>query len=140
LAAPWICAKLPNIAPWLALAAAGVERYCTPVLLIYRYVKGSFAVVCVGAGTSLLAWLRFTAIDALGAALWVGGMVGAGWSFGQLGAVLNPDWAAYIGLAFLILSIVAFTILGKRIKTKLLPTAQRILAERSQAKHNSAAQ
>jgi membrane-associated protein len=134
LAAPWVCVKLPNIAPWLALAGAGVERYCTPVLLVYRYVKGSFAAVCIGAGTSLIAWARFTVIDVLGAALWVGGMVGAGWAFARLGAAMNPDWAAYAGVAFLVSSIAVFALLGKRIKAKLLPLAEQILAQRTQLK------
>jgi membrane protein DedA with SNARE-associated domain len=134
LAAPWICTKLPNIAPWLALAGAGVERYCIPVLLAYRFVKGSFAAVCIGAGTSMISWTRFTVIDCLGAIVWVGGMVGIGWAFAQLGAAMNPDWAAYVGVAFLALSIAVFALLGKRIKAKLLPMAERILAERTQFK------
>jgi membrane protein DedA with SNARE-associated domain len=132
LASPWICAKLPNFAPWFALAGAGVERYCTPVLFLYRYVKGSFAVICVGAGTSLLTWPRFTLTDSVGASLWVGGMVGVGWTFGQLGMALNADWAAYIGLGFLIASIAGFALFGRRMKAKLLPLAEKILAERNQ--------
>jgi membrane-associated protein len=131
LAMPWVCQKLPNFAPWLALAGAGVERYCLPVMMAYRYVKGSFAVVCVGAGASLITWQRFAITDAAGAVLWVGGMVGIGWTFGQIGAALNPDWAAYIGLAFLVSSITLFALLSKRIKAKLLPLAERILAERT---------
>jgi membrane-associated protein len=130
-ASPWAYRSLPSIAPWLALASAGVERYSLRVLLAYRFVKGSFSLVGLGAGASLLAWRKFASIDSVGALLWVSCMVGIGWAFGQLGAALDPRWAAYVGLTLLVISIVAFSLLGKTIKARLLPLAQKILQERT---------
>jgi membrane-associated protein len=131
LASPWAYRSLPRIAPWLALASAGVERYSLRVLLAYRFVKGSFSLVGLGAGASLLAWPKFALIDSLGAVFWISSMVGVGWTFGQLGAALDPRWAAYVGLALLVISIAAFSLLSKTIKARLLPLAQQILQERT---------
>ena len=52
LASPWVYRSMPRIAPWVALASAGVERYSLRVLLAYRFVKGTFALVGLGAGAS----------------------------------------------------------------------------------------
>ncbi|MDZ7919202.1 hypothetical protein [Rhodoferax sp.] len=62
-ASPWICSTFTTTAPWIALASAGVERYSLRVLLTYRFVKGSFSLVGLGAGASLLSWRKFLLID-----------------------------------------------------------------------------
>ncbi len=129
-AAPWICRTFPGFAPWIALACAGVERYSLGVLLGYRFVKGTFSLVGLGAGASLLAWRRHLLMDSLGALLWIGVMVGIGWTFGRLGGALDPRWAAYLGLSLLVLSTLALAAVGNRIKARLQPLAEQILAER----------
>ena len=134
LASPWVYRSMPRIAPWVALASAGVERYSLRVLLAYRFVKGTFALVGLGAGASLLVWPKFVAMDGLGALLWVGTMVGIGWAFGQLGAAIDPRWAAYAGLTLLVGSIVAFSVVGSTLKARLLPLAEKILQERAAKK------
>ncbi len=138
-AAPWICRTCPKAAPWIALASAGVERYSLRVLLAYRFVKGAFAPVGLGAGASLLAWPRHALLDSLGAVLWIGITVSIGWSFGQMGAALDPRWAAYMGLTLLVISAVALTVLGKRLKARLQPLAEKILQERTVSKNLSTA-
>jgi membrane protein DedA with SNARE-associated domain len=132
-AAPWLYRTFPNFAPWLALASAGVERYSTRVLLLYRFVKGTFSVVGLGAGGSLLTWQKFTTTDSLGALAWISCFVGLGWSLGKLGANLDPRLVAYIGLTFLVMSAITLSVLGKTIKARLMPVAERILQERTAA-------
>jgi membrane-associated protein len=133
-ASPWMYRTFPGLAPWVALASAGVERYSLRVLLAYRFVKGSFSLVGLGAGASLLAWHRHVLIDSAGALLWIGAMIGIGWGFGQMGAALDPKWAAYVGLTFLVLSALAMSLLGKQLKARLLPLAEKILQERMATK------
>ncbi len=133
-AAPWVWRSFPRAAPWLALASAGVERFSLRVLLGYRFIKGAFSLVGVGAGASLLPWRQHLTLDAVGALIWVCSMVGIGWAFGHLEVALDPRWAAYVGLGLLMLSIVTLAIAGKQIKARLMPLAQRILLERSQAR------
>lgn len=131
-ASPWVCRTFTGAAPWIALASAGVERYSLRVLLSYRFVKGAFSLVGLGSGASLLPWRRFMLMDATGALLWIASLIGIGWSFGLLGAALNPRWAAYVGLALLLLSVLSLAIFGKSLKKRLLPLAENILRERTQ--------
>jgi membrane-associated protein len=133
-ASPWVYRTFPNAGPWVALASAGVERYSLRVLLAYRFVKGSFSIVGLGAGASLLPWPRHVLMDSAGALLWVSAMVGIGWGFGQMGAALDPRWAAYVGLGFLVVSALALALVGKRLKAKLLPLAEKIMQERAATK------
>lgn len=133
-AAPWLYRRFSKLAPWLALASAGVERYSLRVLLLYRFVKGSFSLVGLGAGASLLPWKKFVYTDSLGAVTWISCFIGFGWLLGRLGANLDPRWAAYIGLALLAGSIVVLALLSKSIKTRLLPLAEKILLERAAAR------
>jgi membrane-associated protein len=135
--APWICRTFPKLAPWIALASAGVERYSLRVLLAYRFVKGAFSLVGLGAGASLLAWKKHILLDCSGSFIWISTMIGIGWAFGKLGAALDPRWAAYVGLALLVMSIVFLALVGKKIKAHLLPLAEQILQERMVAKNNS---
>jgi membrane-associated protein len=134
-ASPWVCRTFPKLAPWIALASAGVERYSLRVLLAYRLVKGSFSLVGLGAGASLLVWPRHVLLDSVGAFIWIGAMIGIGWAFGQVGATLDPRWAAYVGLALLVLSMIFLAVVGKKIKARLLPLAEQILQERTAAKN-----
>jgi membrane-associated protein len=136
-ASPWVCRTFPKLAPWIALASAGVERYSLRVLLAYRFVKGSFSLVGLGAGASLLVWPRHVLLDSVGAFIWIGSMIGIGWAFGQLGAALDPRWAAYVGLALLVLSMIFLAVVGKKIKARLLPLAEKILQERTAAKNTA---
>jgi membrane-associated protein len=136
-ASPWVCRTFSGAAPWIALTSAGVERYSLRVLLAYRFVKGAFSLVGLGAGASLLAWPRHALLDTTGAVLWIAAMVSIGWGFGQMGAALDPRWAAYVGLTLLVLSAIAFAVLGKKLKARLRPLAEKILQERITA-NNSA--
>lgn len=129
--APWICKKLPPVAPWLALASAGVERYSPATLGLYRFVKGAFSIVGVGAGASLLPWRKHLMLDATGALLWVATTVGIGYTLGLVGAAFDPRWSAYVGLGLLGASVLFFALAGRAIKIRLLPLAEKILAERT---------
>jgi membrane-associated protein len=87
------------------------------------------------AAASLLVWARHVLLDSLGALLWIAAMIGIGWPFGQLGAALDPRWAAYVGLSLLVISIIVLSVAGKKIKARLLPLAGKILQERTAAKN-----
>ncbi len=129
--APWICTTFPRMAPWLALASAGVERYSPATLCLYRFVKGAFSVVGLGAGASLLPWRKHFTLDAAGALLWVMITVGIGYSLGSLGTAFDPRWSAYVGLGLLGASLLLFALTGRAVKIRLLPLAQKILAQRT---------
>ena len=126
--APWLFDRFPRFAPWLALGAAAVDRYQWWLLPVYRFAKGTFSLVGLGAGASVLPWNKFVLPDACGALLWAGVSVGAGVFIGSLGAQVDPRWAAYVGLGLLALGILATFVFGNHLKRVLLPHAESALA------------
>jgi membrane protein DedA with SNARE-associated domain len=117
---------LPRAAPWLALGAVAVERFCWWLLPLYRFSKGTYNLVGLGAGVST-PYKRFVVLDCLGGVLWVVTLVGVGRGLWQLGLQVQPEWAAYFGLGLLCLGVVATVLMGRRLKTYLFPYAQAAL-------------
>ena len=126
--APLLYEKLPSFAPWLALGSAGVERYERLLLPLYRFSKGTYTLIGVGAGASQLTWARFTVFDTLGAVAWTASWVMIGVGIAAAGAQLDPQWAAYAGLAVLGAGLLITAVLGRRLKQILQPQADAALA------------
>ena len=126
--APWLYERFPRFAPWLALGAAGVERYDRLLLPAYRFSKGTFTLIGVGAGASRLGWSRFTVFDTLGAIGWTVCWVLIGAGIAAAGAQVDPRWAAYAGLSILAVGMVVATVFGRQLKLALLPLANEALA------------
>lgn len=132
---PWLYGRFPRWAPWLALGAAGVERYDRLLLPAYRFAKGTFTLIGVGAGASRLGWSRFTAFDTLGAAAWTVAWVLTGSAIASAGAQVDPRWAAYAGLGILATGMVVATVFGRQLKQALLPLANDALADARARRH-----
>lgn len=137
--APWLYERFPRFAPWLALGAAGVERYDRLLLPAYRFAKGTFSLISVGAGASRLGWARFTAFDTLGAIGWTVTWVLMGSAIAAAGSQVDPRWAAYAGLAILVTGMVVATVFGRQLKQALLPLANDALAAATARRHAAAA-
>ena len=127
--APLLYEKFPRFAPWLALGSAGVERYERLILPLYRFSKGTYTLIGVGAGASRLGWGRFTVFDTLGAFAWTTSWVMIGVGIAAAGAQLDPLWAAYAGLAVLGAGLLLTAVLGRHLKRVLQPHASAALAE-----------
>ncbi len=124
---PWLFERFPGFAAWLALGAARVERYQRLLLPLYRFSKGTYSLIGLGAGASLLPWRRFVLLDSAGALLWATTSVALGAAIGQLGHTLDPRWAAYFGLGLLVLGMLTAAAFGTRLKRILLPLADEAL-------------
>jgi len=125
--APWMFERFTGLAPWLALGAAGVDRYQGYLLPLYRFAKGTYSLIGLGAGASQLRWRRFVWLDGLGAVAWSVTSVMLGAAIGALGHTFDPRWAAYIGLGLLVLGMLVVTLFGRRFKQALLPLANEAL-------------
>ncbi len=123
----WLFERFPGFAPWLALGAAGVDRYQRLLLPLYRFSKGTYSLIGLGAGASLLPWRRFVLLDSAGALLWATASVALGAAIGQLGHAFDPRWAAYFGLGLLVLGMLTAAAFGARLKRVLLPLADEAL-------------
>jgi membrane-associated protein len=136
---PWLFERFPRFAPWMAMGAAGVDRYRLLLLPLYRFAKGAYSLIGLGAGASRLAWRRFVLFDTAGALLWSTVSVGLGVAIGRLGYALEPRWAAYVGLGLLVLGMVVVAVSGARLKRILLPFAtEALLAARARRARTSA--
>lgn len=125
-----VYARFPSVAAWLALASASVDRYAWPMLMLYRFVKGAYSPVSLGAGGSAMPWHRFALINTLSAVIWACTLVAAGWQIAQLGLTVNREWAVYGSLAMLLTCIVLSALLAKHLKQRLLPFANAALKAR----------
>lgn len=128
-AAPWLFDTFPRMAPWFALGAAAVDRYHGWLLPSYRFAKGTFSTITIGAGVSSLPWRSFVLPDLCGALAWASTWIGAGMLIGAMGANVDPRWAAYFGLGVLTLGIVVTAVFGSRLKTVLMPHAESAMAK-----------
>lgn len=120
---PCLFERFPRFAPRLALEAAWVDRYQRLLLPLCRFSKGTYSLIGLGAGASLLRWRRFVLLDSAGAMLWATASVALGAAIGLLGHTLDPRWAAYFGLGLLVLGILTAAAFGARLKRILLPLA-----------------
>lgn len=125
--APWIYRSWPRVAPWVALGAAAVERYGLALLPLYRFSKGTFNLVGLGAGVSRMAWARFVGLDIAGAGLWSAVTVGVGYAIGVVGGALDPRWGAYVGLGLLAAGVLFIALFGRRLRQQLAPMADEAL-------------
>ena len=137
--APWLYATFPRFAPWLALGAAGVERYERLLLPLYRFSKGTYTLIGVGAGASRLAWTRFATFDTLGAMGWTLVWVLIGFAIGAAGSQVDPRWAAYAGLGILASGMLVAVVFGRHLKRALLPQATAALAAAKARRHHATA-
>lgn len=126
--APRLYALLPRLAPWLALGSAAVERYGLLLLPLYRFSKGTYTLIGIGAGASLLPWHRFVVLDLLGALGWTASWVMIGVAIAAAGTQLDPRWAAYAGLGLLAAGMLVAAAFGRHFKRVLLPRASAALA------------
>lgn len=131
--APYFFSYFPKVAPWVALGAAGIERFGSWLLPLYRFSKGVFTAVGTGAGASLIRWHRFSILDGSGAALWAVVSVSVGAAIGLAGIAVDPRWGAFFGLGLLVAGIAATVVLGKRLRVLLQPLAERALSERARS-------
>jgi membrane protein DedA with SNARE-associated domain len=127
LGSPWLFERFKRLAPWLALGAAGVDRYQGFLLPAYRFSKGTYSLISLGAGASQLSWGRFALLDSLGAVAWAVASVMLGAAIGGFGHTLDPRWAAYVGLGLLVLGMLVVAVFGARLKRALLPMANQAL-------------
>ena len=91
------------------------ERRGGVVIVVARFVEGLRQANGIIAGISGMHWLRFLAFNALGAALWVGTWVSAGYFAGDhittiYGYITRYSYYALIALAVLLVAWIAFRV------------------------------
>jgi membrane protein DedA with SNARE-associated domain len=83
-------ARFPKLAPGVTRVNGLVERYGAPLVVLVRFMYGLRAVGPIAIGMTGMHWLRFAALNALGAAIWAALIASAGYALGDaLTAILG---------------------------------------------------
>jgi membrane protein DedA with SNARE-associated domain len=123
-----VLARFPKLAPGVEQVARRVERYGAPIVILVRFMYGLRSVGPIAIGMTGMRWVRFAALNALGAALWAALVAAAGYALGDaltliLGDLRRVEEAVF--LAILAGGIVAGLMLRARRRRAVLPGAPR---------------
>lgn len=78
-----LLARFPRMRPRAARMRALLERYHAPVIVGVRFLYGLRTVGPMAIGMTSVPWVRFLALNFLGAVLWALAITLAGYAFGQ---------------------------------------------------------
>jgi membrane protein DedA with SNARE-associated domain len=68
---------------------------------------------------SKLSWSRFLVLNVVAAGLWATATTAAGYAFGRLSEKMMSDVASHLGIALLVVFLVAAWLLSKRLERTL---------------------
>lgn len=98
-----IVARYGWLAPYIARAAAMLDRYGNWYMFLYRYPKGMRTVGAFPVGLTSIPWISFTALNAGSATLWAVLLVGSGYLLG--GAIADTVEAKFGAFSVVLLAI-----------------------------------
>jgi len=86
-----LLARFPRMRPRAARVRALLERYHMPAIIAVRFLYGLRTVGPMAIGMTSVPWLRFLALNFIGAVLWAIAIVLAGYAFGQAFELILGD-------------------------------------------------
>lgn len=120
-------------------AQAFFDRQGSWIIVIARFIEGLRQANGIIAGIAEMHWLRFLAFNALGAALWVGAWVSAGYFAGQHITTIYHDvttysWYAVIVAVVLVAAWIAYH-LGKRRRSRRVTATTKAARDEQDEEH-----
>ena len=110
---PALVDRFPATRPRVAAASALLERYGTLFILSFRFLYGIRNVAAAVCGLAGMSWPRFAVLNFIGAGVWAGSFVAAGWYVGGLLGVENLFYAI-VSVAMAALTVVIWRHFRKR--------------------------
>jgi membrane protein DedA with SNARE-associated domain len=104
-------------------AEAFFDRHGGKIIVIARFIEGLRQANGIIAGITEMHWLRFVAFNALGAALWVGTWVSAGYFAGQHITAIYNDITTYSLYAAIAAAVLIAAWIGYRLRKRRKPAA-----------------
>jgi membrane protein DedA with SNARE-associated domain len=101
---PSVLKRFPKCESKVAAASSMLERHGTIFVLSFRFLYGIRNVASAACGLTGMSWPRFAVLNFIGAGIWAGSFVAAGWFIGGL---LGPETLGYL-IATIGLSALAF--------------------------------
>ncbi len=118
---PRVLARMPKAKAQFAKAAALLHRYGAYFVLSFRFLYGIRNVAAAACGMAGMRYRYFAILNFIGAGVWAGSFVAAGWFLGGLIGVDNIFWA---------IGAIAFSVLGFFVVRWLLRRRRAIRAGR----------
>ncbi len=78
-----VLARFPTLAPGAARVNRLLARYGAPLVVLVRFMYGLRMIGPIAIGVSGMGWLRFAALNALGAAVWAALVASLGYALGD---------------------------------------------------------
>jgi membrane protein DedA with SNARE-associated domain len=101
---PSVLKRFPKCESKVAAASGMLERHGTLFVLTFRFLYGIRNIASAACGLAGMSWARFAVLNFIGAGIWAGSFVAAGWFIGGL---LGPETLGYV-IATIGLSALAF--------------------------------
>lgn len=99
--------RFPGAQSRVDAAAALLQRYGTLFVLSFRFLYGIRNVAAAVCGLTGMSWPRFATLNFVGAGIWAGSFVAAGWYLGELLGADTLFWIiGSVGLVALFLFLV----------------------------------
>jgi membrane protein DedA with SNARE-associated domain len=108
---PGLLKRFPRAEPNTAKALALLQRHGTLFVLGFRFLYGIRNVAAAACALSGMNYRRFALLNFIGAGIWAGSFVAAGWF---LGALIGPERLFYL------IVVIAFTLLAVLVARNLL--------------------
>lgn len=104
---PRVLQRMPRAKAQFDKAAVLLHRYGAAFVLSFRFLYGIRNVAAAACGMAGMRYIRFAALNFIGAGVWASSFVAAGW---YLGALLGPETLAW-AIGGIGLSVLAFFLL-----------------------------
>lgn len=102
---PALLQRFPKARPRVEAATGLLDRYGTLFVLSFRFLYGIRNVAAAVCGLTGMPWSRFAALNFIGAGIWAGSFVAAGWF---VGALLGVETLFYLIVLIGLLALAAF--------------------------------
>lgn len=102
---PRLVSRYPQLEPGIARVDALLDRYGTWLILGVRFMYGLRTVGPIAIGMSRVHWLRFAALNLIGATLWAALIAGAGYLLGEALQRLLGELHRIEGIVFALIAL-----------------------------------
>jgi membrane protein DedA with SNARE-associated domain len=100
-----VLARFPQLAPGVERVNRQVARHGAPIVVLVRFMYGLRAVGPIAIGMTGMPWLRFAALNAVGAAIWATLVAALGYALGNALTLILGDLQRVEGAVFAALAV-----------------------------------
>jgi len=111
-----LLASYPRFEKTVQTVTRLADRHYVWMILLHRFPHGIRGIAGFAYGMSQLRWLPFLALNFVGAGIWAGAVVTAGYVCGQVSEKLMSDASSGLGLAMLVIFLGLSWVLSRKLE------------------------